>query len=111
MKRIVLDTILILAIAALGFLFPATLHGRAVAGSLWIFAGVYAAVALAAPVLSDRTRSVIDLASASMFFLRAWLESFPANSHSTEIGAFIAIGMALMALALSPPRRAVAAAL
>src|SRR5438477_7892142 len=92
MKRLALDLSLVAALAALPFAAGAGFEAKRMA----ILAGVYAAIALASHLrlIAPPVRRAADLTFGIVLLSLAWLESFPAWNHSTEIGLYIAFGAA-----------------
>jgi len=103
--RLFIDVVLLAGIIALSFL-PAVgtrqTHFRVAAGTLRIFAGVYAVVAAAGVrrLISARARTLLDSSAAAILALMAWAETFPAGNHVGEIGIYSGVAVILAALAV-----------
>ena len=112
--RLLADIVLITGMVALSFL-PAVgtqqKHFAIAAGTIRIFAAVYAAIVILAwRVMSPTGRRTLDFTAAATLALMAWLETFPAGNHLAEIGIYsgvAAIVFTLAVLAVSGQRLAV----
>ena len=90
-----LDLILAAAIAALPWI---SMNSHTEPKRLVFLAGIYALVTVLRHFRVIRMRGAEALVGLSMLAV-GWLESFPAWSHSAEIGTYILCGTAVVALA------------
>jgi hypothetical protein len=104
MKRLTLDLSLAAAMAVLPRLSGIGYES----GRMLILGGIVAAIALGGYLrwITPNARRAAVFAMAATLLACAWLESFPAWSHSGEIGFYIVFGSAALALAVGAPRHA-----
>jgi hypothetical protein len=102
MKRFATDLTLAASIAALPLLTDASrveIARMAFLGTLYALAAV---LSFARVIRTAETRRLIDVAIALGAMAIAWLQSFPAGSHSAEIGFYLLFGTAVLLVALWP---------
>src|ERR1051325_5395494 len=103
MKRFAIDLLLATSMAALPLLTDDVRHIEAARMAFLATLYALAAVLSYARILrKPQTRRTLDVALALGSLALAWFQSFPAGSHSSEIGFYIAFGAAVL---LTDPKR------
>jgi hypothetical protein len=102
MKRFATDLVLAASIAALPMLTDVSgveAARMAFLGTLYALAAV---LSYARIIRKADTRRMLDVALSLGALALAWLQSFPAGSHSAEIGFYVLFGAAVMLVSLWP---------
>jgi hypothetical protein len=103
MKRPLVDLIPVAALVVLSRIAGANFEGVRMA----ILAGVFALVAVLAllRVISREAQRGISIVAAATLLALAWFQSFPAWSHSVEVGAYLLAGVLTLVIAMRGGRK------
>ncbi|HEV7922556.1 MAG TPA: hypothetical protein VGR02_17370 [Thermoanaerobaculia bacterium] len=102
MKRFATDLVLATSIAALPLLTDAARVETARMAFLGTLYALAAVLSYARLIRKPEIRRALDVAVALGALAIGWLQSFPAGSHSTEVGFYIVFGASVMLVALWP---------
>ena len=101
MKRPLIDLVPVAALVVLSRIAGANYEGVRMA----ILAGVFALLVVLAVlrVISRGAHRAVSIAGAATLLALAWFQSFPAGSHSTEVGAYLLAGTLMLVIAMWGP--------